>query len=169
MEGLSAPGSGVAAGCGELHNHNVTGRRVREIYRASGGTVACGEHNANTIHTFLCQPHALPVLLKILIRDHSHHSAPSFLFIFCCLSVYVLFYFRFVLFFFLCFLTMFLVLSVSRERQALLRKKKHTACAVNTRDDKEPLISNCRLGDMLAQWGVLMTVCCSPLAPVSFS
>lgn len=134
MEGLSAPGSGVAAGCGELHNHNVTGRRVREIYRASGGTVACGEHNANTIHTFLCQPHALPVLLKILIRDHSHHSAPSFLFIFCCLSVYVLFYFRFVLFFFFMFPDhVFGAVSESRTAGAASKKKTHSMCSKYTR------------------------------------
>lgn len=63
MEGLLVYWSEVGAGCGQLHNHNVTGRRVREIYTASGGTVACGGHSANTMHTFLSQPHVWPLLL----------------------------------------------------------------------------------------------------------
>lgn len=79
MEGLLEHRSEVGAGCGQLHNHNVTGRRVREIYRASSGTVACGGHNANTTHTFLFQPHAQPLQFnqRSLTPQHS-----SFLFTF---------------------------------------------------------------------------------------
>lgn len=75
MDGLLAHGSEVGAACGERHDHNVTEGRVGEIYKASGGTAACGGHNANTVHAFQLQPHAQPVLLKNLIRDQRRHSA----------------------------------------------------------------------------------------------
>lgn len=75
MDGLLAHGSEVGAACGERHDHNVTEGRVGEIYKASGGTAACGGHNANTVHTFQLQPHARPVLLKNLIRHQRRHSA----------------------------------------------------------------------------------------------
>lgn len=91
MEGLTARGSGAGAGCGQLHNHYVTGGRVREIYTASGGTVACGGHNANTMHTFLRRPHARLLLLKNLIRDQRHRSVPPLCSSSHCVTLCVLF------------------------------------------------------------------------------
>lgn len=83
MEGLSAHGPAVGAGCGSLQNQNMTGRRVREIYGASGGAAACGTHNTNTMHTFLWEPHAQLLLLTHWERDYWHHRTLNFLFIHC--------------------------------------------------------------------------------------
>lgn len=111
MDGLLAHRSEVGAACGERHDHNVTEGRVGEIYKASGGTAACGGHNANTVHTFQLQPHARPVLLKNLIRDQRRHSAlPPFR----CSGEYVL-----DVFFNMCvsFSTMFSALSPGRREK----------------------------------------------------
>lgn len=130
IEGCLVLGSEVGAGYGQLHNHNVKGRRVRQIYRTSYGGLwrtQCKHH----AHIPLSAARMLARQENVIKRSLTTQRS-SFLFILSLrenVCFYLLLFFR--------SLTVFAVPSVSRKKGSCC---KYTA-------DRVLLISNCRPGD----------------------